>query len=317
MFDTYKKFVNSSGKLFLRNGRSGEANATEVSVVYFRAGYTPNDYPSELEWTARAIIESAWRCIKGPTLAYQLAGSKIVQQRLCETGQVEAFLHDIDDMQQVSRAGVKREAGEDSGASTVSGAAMVRSCFTELYSLSRKSATESFSLQVGNAVLNAVSRPSAWVLKPQREGGGNNLYGEEVRNALWGNDNEKLGSLVLMSRIFPRPQPAILVLNERPELANTVSELGIYGSFLAVTEELKPKKQVQASSKKKSKKKSNSTDHSEELQQETVCGNNVSRTHSVILINEYAGHLLRTKKVSVDEGGVASGYAVLSSPLLV
>ena len=33
--------------------------------------------------------------------------------------------------------------------------------------------------------------------------------------------------------------------------------------------------------------------------------------------NENAGHLLRTKVNGTDEGGVASGYAVLDSPYLV
>ena len=31
------------------------------------------------------------------------------------------------------------------------------------------------------------------------------------------------------------------------------------------------------------------------------------------LLNEYAGYLLRTKPHGVDEGGVATGYSVLSS----
>jgi glutathione synthase len=35
------------------------------------------------------------------------------------------------------------------------------------------------------------------------------------------------------------------------------------------------------------------------------------------LLNEYAGHLVRTKLDGVDEGGVATGYAFLSSPILV
>lgn len=41
--------------------------------------------------------------------------------------------------------------------------------------------------------------------------------------------------------------------------------------------------------------------------------------HSVgdrIILNERAGHLLRTKVASVDDGGVAAGVAVLDSPYL-
>ena len=35
-----------------------------------------------------------------------------------------------------------------------------------------------------------------------------------------------------------------------------------------------------------------------------------------IVANDYAGFLLRTKFADVDEGGVASGFATLSSPYL-
>ena len=40
------------------------------------------------------------------------------------------------------------------------------------------------------------------------------------------------------------------------------------------------------------------------------------RKDASVLINRAAGHLLRTKAASSDEGGVAAGFAVLDSPLL-
>lgn len=36
-----------------------------------------------------------------------------------------------------------------------------------------------------------------------------------------------------------------------------------------------------------------------------------------VILNEAVGHLLRTKLSTSNEGGVAAGFAVLSSPLLV
>lgn len=50
-----------------------------MAIVYFRAGYTPTDYPSETEWAARLLVErcDAFKC---PTVAYQLAGAKKIQQ---------------------------------------------------------------------------------------------------------------------------------------------------------------------------------------------------------------------------------------------
>jgi glutathione synthase len=59
-----------------------------VAVAYFRAGYTPTDYPSETEWQARLLLE---RCnaIKCPSVAYQLAGTKKLQQVIALPGMVE------------------------------------------------------------------------------------------------------------------------------------------------------------------------------------------------------------------------------------
>lgn len=66
-----------------------------ISVAYYRAGYTPNDYPTELEWGARAMIESS-AATKCPTVGYQLAGTKKIQQVLCEEGVLERYLPDAD-----------------------------------------------------------------------------------------------------------------------------------------------------------------------------------------------------------------------------
>ena len=50
-------------------------------MVYFRAGYTPRDYPGAAEWTARLDIERS-RAIKSPSIADHLSGSKKIQQVL-------------------------------------------------------------------------------------------------------------------------------------------------------------------------------------------------------------------------------------------
>ena len=53
-------------------------NGEEVAVVYFRAGYTPNDYPSEAEWEGRVKIERSM-AVKCPSIAYHLVGTKKVR----------------------------------------------------------------------------------------------------------------------------------------------------------------------------------------------------------------------------------------------
>ena len=49
-------------------------NESLVSLTYFRAGNSPNDYPSEKEWRAREMIERS-AATKCPTVGYQLAGT--------------------------------------------------------------------------------------------------------------------------------------------------------------------------------------------------------------------------------------------------
>ena len=126
------------------------------------------------------------------------------------------------------------------------------------------------------AMADAVAHPERYVLKPQREGGGNNLYGAELKGKL---DNskatdEELRSFILMQRIFPKAQPAVMINRGRPVAGHSISELGVYGTYLGDGEGKE-------------------------------------------MLNEYAGFLVRTKLEGVDEGGVATGYAVLSSPIVV
>ena len=62
-------------------------------MVYFRAGYTPNDFPSEAEWDARTLIERSM-AVKCPSVAQHLAGTKKVQQVLANPKQLARFVSD-------------------------------------------------------------------------------------------------------------------------------------------------------------------------------------------------------------------------------
>lgn len=57
----------------------------------------------------------------------------------------------------------------------------------------------------------AVKDSSRYVMKPQREGGGNNIYGSNVVSALQTMSREELRAFILMERIFPPSQRASLV----------------------------------------------------------------------------------------------------------
>ncbi|CAN6482624.1 unnamed protein product [Victoria cruziana] len=170
-----------------------------IAVVYFRAGYSPNDYPSESEWRARLLIEQS-RAIKCPSISYHLVGTKKIQQELAKPNVLERFLDNKDDILKL------------------------RKCFAGLWSLDDP-----------NVVEDAIARPELYVLKPQREGGGNNIYGEAVREKLLElqkGGSEGLAAYILMQRIFPRSSTSFLVRDGICHQAPAVSELGIFGAYL-------------------------------------------------------------------------------------
>jgi glutathione synthetase len=255
-----------TGTLFIQSSDNDEEEQ-EVSLVYFRAGYAPTDFPDGdggIEWQAREIIERA-RATKCPNLGYHLAGTKKVQQELARPGALERFFgNDNDEKKEV--------------VSTTRGA------FAGLYALGDDAVDED-----KKAVIDAITGGEGrYVLKPQREGGGYNYYSERLATKLKENtqmsnndDDGKditlgkdLAEFILMQRLFPPQQEAVLLRGGKVEgSGESISEFGCFGTIVA-THDGKP------------------------------------------LHNVYSGFLLRTKFSNVDEGGVASGFATLSSPYL-
>lgn len=176
-----------------------EDNSTvEVSVAYYRAGYTPTDYKEgsdSPEWAARLLVERS-AAVKCPSIDYHLTGAKKVQQALAAPGALERFV-------------------------SPQQAAQLRSCFAGL-----------FPAEAPNAVAAALSNPELFVLKPQREGGGNNFYGAEIQRKLPGMDETERKAYILMQRIFPPPQEGSLLRAGKVLQVETVSELGIFSVFL-------------------------------------------------------------------------------------
>ncbi|EFA06494.1 Glutathione synthetase-like Protein [Tribolium castaneum] len=217
----------------------------EVAVIYFRAGYEPGHYHSQKEWDARLLMERSL-AIKSPSIHYHLAGTKKVQQTLAKPGALEQFLSDP----------VKVEK--------------VKQIFAGLYSLDFDELGE-------QAIQMAIDDPERFVLKPQREGGGNNVYGLEVRDAVKKmKDSEERTAWILMERIHPPLSTGYMVRpggSKVPQLVDMVSELGIFGVVIGDAEKITYNKQV--------------------------------------------GHMLRTKVATANEGGVAAGLGALDSPYLI
>ncbi|XP_045126152.1 glutathione synthetase-like isoform X1 [Portunus trituberculatus] len=213
----------------------------EIAVVYFRAGYEPGQYHSEAEWEARLTVERS-KAIKSPSIHYHLAGTKKVQQEIARPGVLNKFLSDSE-------------------------AKLVSQLFTGLYTLD-------MSPEGDQAVQMAMDNPERFVLKPQREGGGNNVYGQEIRMVLEKiKDSQEREAYILMDRIRPPIQQNYLIRAHEPvKLVEVVSELGIFGTILGTAKDIQ--------------------------------------------FSKFAGHMLRTKLSSVNEGGVAAGLGALDSVFL-
>eukprot|EP00026_Physarum_polycephalum_P008560 Phypoly_transcript_08648.p1 GENE.Phypoly_transcript_08648~~Phypoly_transcript_08648.p1 ORF type:complete len:467 (+),score=77.63 Phypoly_transcript_08648:80-1480(+) len=175
-------------------------NGKKISVVYFRAGYTPNDYPTENEWDARLLVERS-KAVKCPNISYHLAGTKKMQQVISAPGVLESI---ISDKESVSR---------------------MRASFTGLYSLSGPEAKD--------IIEKAKQNYKDYVMKPQREGGGNNIYNEDMKKALETMTPEELSAYILMDRIRPPAISTHVMREGKLGTMQAVYELGIYGGFLA------------------------------------------------------------------------------------
>ncbi|XP_028935999.1 glutathione synthetase isoform X3 [Ornithorhynchus anatinus] len=259
-------FEDVSERAALDKDRKLFLDGREIAVVYFRDGYMPAQY-SPQNWEARLLLERS-RAVKCPDIATHLAGTKKVQQELSRPGVLETLL-----------------PGQTESI------ARLRATFVGLYSLDlgswrktkkdrpeiqeekrERTVSEAEGEEGDRAVARALAAPARFVLKPQREGGGNNLYGEEMKRELERlKGSAERASYILMDKIEPEPFRACLLRPGAPvRLADCVSELGIFGVYVRRGDEL--------------------------------------------LVNEHAGHLLRTKAVEHADGGVAAGVAVLDNP---
>ena len=85
---------------------------------------------------------------------------------------------------------------------------------------------------VSEAVERACEAPDMYVLKPQREGGGNNLFGAELRDALRSMGAAERAAYILMERIVPPTHPASLMRGGELDGGECACELGVFGVFL-------------------------------------------------------------------------------------
>jgi glutathione synthase len=225
----------------------------EISTVYFRSGYTPDDYPNDDAWKARLHIERS-NAIKCPSILTHLAGSKKVQQVLAEPDNPDIISQFIENPWQAKR---------------------LEKTFTAIYPLDSSPSGE----KAKKLALNPETAQK-FVLKPQREGGGNNIYRRKIPDFLKSIPETHWPGYILMEIIEPPEQKNSIIRNGEIQTGGVICELGIYGVCLW--------KNAKETNKK-----------------------------GEVLVNIEAGHLLRTKGSDNEEGGVAAGFGSVDSVILV
>eukprot|EP00730_Choanoeca_flexa_P011062 TRINITY_DN2260_c0_g1_i1.p1 TRINITY_DN2260_c0_g1~~TRINITY_DN2260_c0_g1_i1.p1 ORF type:complete len:501 (+),score=125.63 TRINITY_DN2260_c0_g1_i1:101-1603(+) len=179
----------------------------ELSVIYFRAGYRPEDLPEEKHWQARILLEQS-NAIKCPNAACHLVGTKKIQQVLSKPEALRKYL-----------------APEQ--------AEQLLSTFTRFKSLDP--ADYSSSEQFEQELAQVYAHPDDWVLKPQREGGGNNYYGKDAVAKLKTMSQQEASAYILMAMIKP-PVVTVVGLSETAVVGKmaATTEFGFYGVQLVV-----------------------------------------------------------------------------------
>ena len=80
------------------------------------------------------------------------------------------------------------------------------------------------------------AEPEKYILKPMKEGGGNNITGEKLKNIIPEEGNEisdLIKNSVIVEKIDSYEHEGLVIRNEKIEVQNSISEYSIYGIILA------------------------------------------------------------------------------------
>ena len=219
----------------------------EISVVYLRAGYEAEEY-NLTGCEARLQLEKS-AAIKCPSILGHLTTFKKVQQALTLPGALERFL-------------------------STSDAAAIRETFVDLYPLDETEAG-----LYARSLVRDQERCVKYILKPSLEGGGNNVYGEDIPGFLASVPEPQWSKYILMERVDPPISSNLLMSSAGFSSGDVVSELGVLGCCLWKA--------------------------------------NPSEGRCDLLHNSVGGWTFKTKHAEVDEMSVVKGYGCFDTPRLV
>lgn len=225
----------------------------EVTTIYFRAGYSPSEYPSERLWEARYHLERS-AAVKCPSVLAHLAGTKKVQEILAtpDSPHVQRFCPAADM------------------------ADRLKGSFARMYPMD---ATSNAGKE-GRRLATNPETAKQFVLKPQREGGGNNIYRSAIPDFLQSMPESQWPAYVLMEMIEPPAQENVVLRNGELQEGGVICELGMFGTCL-------------------------------------WRNGDGEKDRGEMIHNKEAGYLLRTKGDTSEEGGVAAGFGAIDSVCLI
>jgi len=257
----------------------------EICVVYWRMFYDPSHVSEGKDkndlWNLRRLIERS-TALKIPSIGGQLAGAKEIQKKLSSREVVEQFLplSYFDNRVEIQQLAID----------------LVMECTAK--QIDPLQDMDLFERVVG-------PEKYQWVLKPQREGGGNNYFSDKMVDKMMElkeniQTHNRGSAYVLMELLKPPPHKSIVLDIKVDSIGlrsfNADSELGIYSAYAA----------CRCQSAKIGT--SNALNGLGPLSSLTIPG--------LISLNT-GGNLLRTKPYDQDEGGIYKGYGWLDSALLV
>ena len=199
---TLKASLEELGELGELRGGDLYFKGHKVSIAYFRTGYAPRHYTNAHAWEARGLIEES-TAISVPSARTQLANTKLIQLVLANSDVLGRFV-------------AKDEAG-----------ALMRSCvrFTKLDEVFRSDdGTEALGRDV------ALANPEAWVLKPHREGGGNNFFGTDIVREIKNMSPQKSDAYILMENIRQPVFESVRMVDGEAISCRCFTELGFFGT---------------------------------------------------------------------------------------
>jgi len=177
-----------------------------ISMFYFRAGYCESDFQDEESWQGRELIELS-TAIKVPDINTFLTTFKVFQYELSKPHVMKHYCDNELIINDILRF--------------FGGIYYIRD-------MNDEAKKELFS--------KIKSDPTKYIMKPMREGGGNNIYGDKLKELIPEEGNEPgdiLNISVIVDKIDSALHESLVLRNEKISVQNSISEFSIYGIVLS------------------------------------------------------------------------------------